>query len=212
MCSALSLRAHDLLWFDNGSSFQCDGSLPDWAAAVLRERQPVVVRRAVVGSQEVAVGIRGTSRGQRLGGVMPKAAIVRVATPESLLQRLGSADLTLPALASLATLCSRIAPRYVWGPTGSVGFQLATGLPVVRVDSDLDIVMRFPQEPDRAEMAPLLRLLAELPVRCDAQMETPYGAVALAEWARGERRMLLKTTRGPVLVANAWQVDEGAPS
>jgi len=212
MCSTSSLRAHDLLWFDNCSSFQGDGPLPDWAAAVLRERQPVVVRRAVASRQEIAVGLRGHSRAQRLGGSLPTAAITRVATPESLLQRLGSADLTLPALASLATLCRRLPSHCVWGPTGSVGFQLATGLPVVRVDSDLDIVMRFPEEPDRAEMAPVLRLFAELPVRCDAQMETPHGAVALAEWARGERRMLLKTARGPFLVANAWQLDEGAPS
>ena len=209
MCSTSSLRAHDLLWFDNCSSFQCDGPLPNWAATVLREQQPVVVRRAVASNNEIAVGLRGHSRGQRLGGVLPKAAITRVATPESLLQRLGTADLTLPALASLATLCSRLAPHYAWGPTGSVGFQLATGLPVVRVDSDLDILMRFPEEPDRAELDSLTRLFAELPVRCDVQMETPHGGVALAEWARGERRMLLKTTRGPVLVANPWQSDQG---
>ncbi|MDR3371513.1 malonate decarboxylase holo-ACP synthase [Rhodoferax sp.] len=208
MCSTSSLRAHDLLWFDTSSSFQWAEPLPDWAVAVLREQRPAVVRRAVASSNEIAVGLRGYSRAQRLGGVLPKAAIVRVATPESLLQRLGAIDLTLPAIASLSTLRSSLADHYAWGPTGSVGFQLATGLPVVRVDSDLDIVMRFPQEPNRVEIAPLLRLFAELPVRCDVQMETPYGAVALAEWARGERRMLLKTARGPCLVANPWQCDE----
>lgn len=208
MCSTSSLRAHDLLWFDASSSFQCAEPLPDWAVAVLQEQRPVVVRRAVAGLNEIAVGLRGTSRAQRLGGILPMAAIVRVATPESLLQRLDGVDLTLPALASLATLRSSLADHYAWGPTGSVGFQLATGLPVVRIDSDLDIVMRFPEEPDRAELDSLTRLFVELPVRCDVQMETPHGAVALAEWARGERRMLLKTARGPCLVANAWQCDE----
>jgi phosphoribosyl-dephospho-CoA transferase len=208
MRPALSLHAHDLLWFDASSSVQCAEPLPDWAVAVLHEQRPLVVRRAVAGQNEIAVGLRGTTRAQRLGGFLPTAAIVRVATPESLLQRLDAADLTLPALASLATLRSSLADTYAWGPTGSVGFQLATGLPVVRVDSDLDIVMRFPEEPERSELAPLLRIFAELPVRCDVQMETPYGGVALAEWARGARQTLLKTARGPRLVANPWQFDE----
>jgi len=208
MHSTAPLHAHDLLWFDASSSFQCAEPLPDWAVAVLHEQRPVVVRRAVASNNEIAVGLRGHSRAQRLGGFLPKAAIVRVATPESLLQRLNAVDMTLPALASLATLHSHLADHYAWGPTGSVGFQLATGLPVVRVDSDLDIVMRFPEEPDRAELDSLTRLFAELPVRCDVQMETPHGAVALAEWVRGARQTLLKTARGPCLVANPWQCNE----
>jgi phosphoribosyl-dephospho-CoA transferase len=208
MRSTAPLLAHDLLWFDTSSSFQCAEPLPDWAVAVLREQRPVVVRRAVVSNNEIAVGLRGTSRAQRLGGVLPTAAIVRVATPESLLQRLDDVEMKLPALVSLATLRGSLADHYAWGPTGSVGFQLATGLPVVRVDSDLDIVMRFPEEPDRAALDPLLHTFAELPVRCDVQMETPHGAVALLEWARGVRQTLLKTARGPCLVANPWQCNE----
>ena len=39
--------------------------------------------------------------------------------------------------------------------------------------------------------------------RADTQVETPEGGVALAEWLR-DGKTLLKTSRGPRLVADPW--------
>ena len=39
----------------------------------------------------------------------------------------------------------------------------------------------------------------------DLQLQTPFGAVALREWAGPSRRVLLKTTSGAHLVIDPWQ-------
>jgi phosphoribosyl-dephospho-CoA transferase len=39
----------------------------------------------------------------------------------------------------------------------------------------------------------------------DLQLQTPFGAVALREWAGSSRRVLLKTARGAHLVIDPWQ-------
>ncbi|MBU5894992.1 hypothetical protein JVW19_23735, partial [Vibrio cholerae O1] len=42
--------------------------------------------------------------------------------------------------------------RWTWGVTGSCGYALATGLPVMHADSDLDLTVRCPQPVDRAAL------------------------------------------------------------
>jgi len=44
--------------------------------------------------------------------------------------------------------------------------------------------------------------------RCDVQMMTSLGGLALAEWARGDQRILLKTSQGPVLTEDPWRQQE----
>ena len=39
----------------------------------------------------------------------------------------------------------------------------------------------------------------------DLQLQTPFGAVALREWAGASRRVLLKTVSGAHLVIDPWQ-------
>jgi len=46
-------------------------------------------------------------------------------------------------------------------------------------------------------------MVTQLPCRADTQIETPLGGFALTEWLR-EGRALLKTARGPRLVADPW--------
>jgi phosphoribosyl-dephospho-CoA transferase len=47
--------------------------------------------------------------------------------------------------------------------------------------------------------------LRRLPVRVDVQIETPSGAIALAEYAANLARVALRTQFGPRLVENPWQ-------
>ncbi|MCY1545669.1 Phosphoribosyl-dephospho-CoA transferase [compost metagenome] len=97
-----------------------------------------------------------------------------------------------------------------WGPTGGVGFQLATGIPVLHEASDLDLLLRTPISFSRQQARELLAALADAPCRVDLQLETPNGAVALREWAGESRRVLLKCAEGARLVDNPWQPMERA--
>ena len=46
--------------------------------------------------------------------------------------------------------------------------------------------------------------MSKLPVRIDVLLETPAGAVALAEYARGKSVVMLRSPQGPRLVADPW--------
>src|SRR5215208_4399531 len=74
-----------------------------------------------------------------------------------------------------------------WGPTGSVGFELATGLAAAGADSDLDVVIRAPEPLPLEDAREIAGHLKRLPTRVDAQLDTSGGAAALAEYARGGR-------------------------
>ena len=132
-------RPHDLLWGMRPEQLPADA--PAWAVAVLAAGQPVVVRRAVVAPGQVAVGLRGATRDQRLAALMPIAAISHRLTPEQLLDRRASEDLPVfRVLAGLRPLLDALG--HAWGVTGSAGFQLATGLSAAHPDSDLDLLLR----------------------------------------------------------------------
>ena len=92
----------------------------------------------------------------------------------------------------------------VWGPTGSVGFELATGVAVVGTDSDLDVVVRSPEPLPLGNAREMADHLNQLPTCVDAQLDTPAGAVMLNEYARGER-VLLRTPDGPRLTWDPWR-------
>ncbi|MDT4852119.1 Phosphoribosyl-dephospho-CoA transferase [compost metagenome] len=201
-----NLEPHDLLW--GMTPDQLPAEAPAWAQQALAAGHPVVVRRAVCEPGMIAVGIRGTSREQRLAATMPISSIQRLMSPEQLRPRI-TAD--LPALRALDAVASLLtATGLPWGPTGGVGFQLATGIPVLHEASDLDLLLRTPISFSRQQARALLAALADAPCRVDLQLETPNGAVALREWAGESRRVLLKCVEGARLVDNPWQPMERA--
>ena len=198
-------RPHDLLWGMTPAQLQADA--PAWAHEVLIAGQPVVVRRAMVENGQLAVGLRGSSRDQRYASVMPARSVLRKVRPEQLVERLPVSD--LPALHALKQLKPNMdALGLCWGVTGSVGFQLATGLPTAHTDSDLDLLLRTPIELPRHKARTLLGLLDEAACRVDLQLETPSGAIAMREWAGSASRVLLKCDTGARLVENPWDQAE----
>lgn len=200
-------RPHDLLWGMRPE--QLPAASPAWALAVLAAGQPVVVRRAVVAAGQVAVGLRGATRDQRLAATMPLTATGRRLAPEELCGRQASEDLPVfRVLAELRPLLDALG--HVWGVTGSAGFQLASGLPAAHADSDLDLLLRAEQPLPRSEARPLLQLLEGRACRVDLQLQTPLGGVALSEWAGGAARVLLKTATGPRLVSDPWAEERAA--
>ncbi|BAN45918.1 malonate decarboxylase holo-ACP synthase [Metapseudomonas resinovorans] len=194
-------RPHDLLW--GMTPDQLPGEAPDWARQALAAGQPVVVRRAMCAPGLVPVGVRGAAREQRLAALMPSASIQRLLGPEQLIQHVPG---DLPALRALALIKPLLdATGLPWGPTGGVGFQLATGIPVLHPASDLDLLLRTPDPVERHQARALLAALEDAPWRIDLQLETPNGAVALREWAGGARHVLLKCSEGARLVDNPWR-------
>lgn len=200
-------RPHDLLWGFTPSLLEA--GTPDWVAEVLSQGQPVVVRRAVARVGWVAVGIRGAERHQRQATWMPTSAVTAVITPEQLVAKALSLELEEPALQLLQQLNPLMeALGLAWGVTGGAAYQLATGIRVLHPGSDLDVLIRTPQQFSRAQAATLWMHLERLTCRVDVQLETPLGAVALREWASGTPQVLLKAMDGPRLVTNPWQEEE----
>lgn len=203
------MDAHDLLWGMTQDQLPLDA--PEWAQQVLLASRPVVVRRAVAGAGRVAVGVRGGQRSDRLAVEMPVASIGRRCSPEQLrpeqLRGEGRAQwAALQALHAVTPLMDSLG--LPWGPTGGVGYQLATGVAVLHPGSDLDLLLRTPAALSRVEAKALLQALGTAPCRIDLQLETPFGAVALAEWAGASKRVLLKSRHGACLVSNPWSALE----
>lgn len=191
------MNAHDLLW--GMSPVHLPADAPAWAVKAIGT---VVVRRAIVAPGQVAVGVRGRLREQRFAAEMPIAAVQRRVTPEALRDVASTRD--LPALRALEQLRPVLAPLN-WGVTGSAGFELATGIEALHAQSDLDLIMRTPEPLDRNDARDLLVILDKAACAVDMQLQTPFGAVALREWAGSSRRVLLKTASGAHLVIDPWQ-------
>ena len=89
---------------------------------------------------------------------------------------------------------------FAWGPAGSLGFELASGFPVVTENSDCDIVLRAKGLPLSKALA-VAQLLDAFEVRLDIELDFGEHAVALRELSCGVDRVMVKTSQGPQLVA-----------
>ncbi|MES1930607.1 phosphoribosyl-dephospho-CoA transferase [Salinisphaera dokdonensis CL-ES53] len=200
-------RPHDLIWLDAAGALE--GPVPKWAVQALADDAPVVIRRAPRQGDRLPVGVRGASRGERHADWIDASAIRSCRTPESLAAAhvwSGQARRDeIPAIAARADVAA-IFKRFgmPWGVTGAVGYELATGQPVAHVESDLDLLVRRPEPLARDEAAALCSVLAAASARCDVQVETPTGAMALAEWASSASRVLVKSDAGPFLSSDPW--------
>ena len=195
---------HDLLW--GMTPAHLPPQAPQWAIDALQLRQPVVVRRAVVSPGWVAIGLRGHTREQRLAAVMPLNAIKRIVQPEHL-TRLTPATPHWPAMQALQHLRPLLDGLGLpWGVTGSAGFELASGSAAVHAGSDLDLILRAELALGQSFVATLLAQLQGHACHVDLQVQTPLGAVALAELAAGREQVLLKCAEGARLVDIPWQV------
>ncbi len=197
----MTLRPHDLVRLADPAVLV--GDAPGWVPAALAWTPWVVVRRSTPPTGCVSVGVRGDRRAQRHPLTVPESSVREVVAPEDVAHR----DLTgcrgLPALSALAEVRAHLdACVMPWGPTGSVGFELATGAATVGPDSDLDLVVRAPllTEAVHRRLTELHSRLQRLKVRVDCQVETARGAVALAEIAASGSEVLVKRGTGAALV------------
>jgi phosphoribosyl-dephospho-CoA transferase len=182
---------HTLLRLGDVNALVWDDPPPPWVTASLDRAPWVVVRRPPLRGDLYPVGIRGSTRAERAPAWLPFPAIAAAVTPQML----------APALGDVDTIMRHHGHATRWGPTGSVAFELATQLPCVSPTSDLDLALFAPTPIARHAAA---ALLADLPARADVLLETPHGAVSLAEYASGAPTMMLRSPLGPRLVADPW--------
>jgi phosphoribosyl-dephospho-CoA transferase len=203
------VRPHDMLRLTSGPELRHEGSVPAWVPESLARAPWVVVRRARMQAGLIPVGVRGRARGERFAAWLAPDAVAARVTPEYLAaarcwrhvpraRRVGC----LRVLDAVDELCTSLG--LAWGPTGSVGFELATGVPSAGVDSDLDVLIRAPQPWSLQKAREMADYLNRLPARVDAQLEVPAGAVALDEYVRGGR-VLLRAPDGPALTRDPWR-------
>jgi phosphoribosyl-dephospho-CoA transferase len=209
-CARIMPRAHDLLWVADTAGLSSDCPLPSWATPDWLAGAPLVVRRErVIDPDCIPVGLRGQTRSQRHKAYLSRQAVVKCVAPELLAagqawsgpHQLGA----FPAIEALVSLApSLTATGLPWGPTGSVGFALASGLLVLRAESDLDLVVRAFKPLTAKQTALLLALRSSSICKIDLQIDTGHGAFSLSEWVHGYRRVLLKTDVGPFLTDDPW--------
>lgn len=92
-----------------------------------------------------------------------------------------------------------------WGPTGSVGFQLATGHRCVHRDSDLDVAVYADSDTDGMFewLRDLHGALEDVPARVDCLVEFGWGAISLTELASDVSELMARSHDGPQLVSRS---------
>lgn len=201
------MRPHDLLRLKLGAML-LDVEVPAWVTESLTLAPFVVVRRGEIRDGRIPVGVRGSTRAQRHPASLHGNDVAEVVTPEALAAsgawRAHSCR-TLPAFAALNHVAAAAAAlNLIWGPGGSVGFELASGVPVVREESDLDVIVRPSTRHSHADLERFARVVDDSAVRIDIVVEAEQGAVALHEWLHSPQRVLIKTVSGPQLGAFHW--------
>ncbi|PLR35930.1 phosphoribosyl-dephospho-CoA transferase [Chimaeribacter californicus] len=200
-------RPHDLLWLRDRPALQ--GAEAGWVTQLWHPGLPVVVRRDQGAEGLIPVGVRGMKREQRAAGWVARAQVVRQLSPHQLAEGqalLRSPFVSQPPVQAAILLAQQHWP-WQWGITGSTGYALATDIPVLHAESDLDLVIYAPQPPDPDALRRWQQALTRLPCRADTQLETPLGAFALNEWQR-DGQVLLKTDRGPRLTRTPWHREQ----
>ena len=205
------MRPHTLLRISGAAALGSETVAPAWVSPRLQRAPWVVVRRAEQRAGWIAVGVRGARRAERFAAWLRCEAVLESVTAPALARRRGWAGhpraARVPALAALAAVESLMAARQLaarWGPAGSVAFELASGCATARAHSDLDLILEAAEPLSCAAAAQLVRALGALAVRTDLLLETPQGAVALTEFARGRPPYLLRTPHGACLGNDPW--------
>lgn len=206
------VRPHDLLLLDSEEAFVSCTPSGAWVKTALAMSRTVVVRRDVVPEGMIPVGVRGATRSERCAGVVPTHSVLQVISPEYLVAsrawRRMARHSQIPVFAYLDYVFEAWKSYGLpWGPTGSVGFELATGIPAARPESDLDLRIVARERLSREVAQSLLAAVLSEKIRIDVQIETPRGAISLVEYVRGSATMLLRTKIGPFLIKDPWSME-----
>jgi phosphoribosyl-dephospho-CoA transferase len=203
--------AHDLIRLREPISLGVDALRPSWVEPELRRIPWVVVRRGYVRDGMMPVGVRGQTRSLRFASNVTLAEIAARLSPEDLTVSDFDIDQkrkdSIPALAALDRISGLLKHTgHRWGPGGSVGFEIATGVATAAATSDLDLILRQDRRLELCDATALLDALAKAaaPARIDVTIETPLGGISLAEFAAQPAKLLVRTPCGPRLSTDPW--------
>ena len=210
---------HDLIRPLEPIALTADAPAPSWLGPALQRAPWVVIRRGPIRDGMIPVGARGSARHQRFAAFLSVARIAERLSPEDLVASLHAIAQDrreeVPAMAALARVAPVLAHHGArWGPGGSVGFEIASGMPTATPSSDLDLVLRQNHRLESKKAIELLAALAQAaaPARIDVMIETPSGGVSLADLAAMHARVLVRTPCGPRLLVDPWMMDATALS
>jgi phosphoribosyl-dephospho-CoA transferase len=205
-------RTHCLVRIAGVEALAGAAAAPGWLEAELERAPWVVVRRAAPLDGRVPVGVRGRRRAERFATWLDPAQACERVEPLELAARRAwraaprcAAVAQLAALATVESIMERLHLGGAWGPVGSAGFELASGVPTATRDSDLDLIVRLGFAPPVGLAGELLGELSRLEVHTDVLLETPLGGVALSEYAQARPPFLVRSPAGPRLTPDPWR-------
>jgi phosphoribosyl-dephospho-CoA transferase len=210
-----TLHVHDLIRLGGESAVISAEGGPACPYLSPNRRPWVVVRRGLILDGLVPVGVRGSQRHERCAGFTRLSEVLETRRPNQL--RLLLAEDSRRALQAFRTL-SYLESHLVgldmsWGPGGSVGYELASGIPAVRADSDLDFILFAPRKLENTEAQDLWRMISSAPGKVDSLVETPLCGFSLKEFVTtSHRKILLRTSDGRILGSNPWNLSDGEDS
>jgi phosphoribosyl-dephospho-CoA transferase len=214
----MGATVHDLLRVRGSDALVNRDPAPGWVNEALSRAPWVVVRRAPAEGKFIPVGVRGRNRGERFASFVHRSSIVECLRPENLSSSQAWKKAVrfeeLPAMSALLRVEAIFQDSDLhWGPSGSVGFELASGVPIAVRTSDLDLIVRMsdlliPPSTTRKLLA-MVERVETTGVRVDLLLETRKGAMALLEYARGGTNLLLRTIHGPRLIPHPQRESVG---
>ncbi len=196
------VNVHDIVRFQDRSVITFYETVPDWLYTRPASQHYAVARRMKTTASTVAIGIRGKERSERIAGFINEQDIEQVITPKSLVRNLAQYR-DSPFYPFLSEVDTIIAPfRLEWGPTGSIGFELATGIPVATEKSDLDMTVYVPPDLDYQLLEQLYEELQQCSFRIDVQIEfEDAGAALLPDIIKFKNGFLLRTSSGLLMAS-----------
>ena len=209
------LNVHDLILLKTESAVISLEGGPACPYLYPNQRPWVVVRRGRISDGLIPVGARGSQRHERCAGFTELSEVLETRRPDQLRLLLAEdSRRTLQAFRTLSYLESHLAGLDMsWGPGGSVGYELASGIPAVRSGSDLDFILFAPKKLEITEAQDLWRMISSAPGKVDALVETPCCGFSLEEFVTtSHRKILLRTNDGRILGSNPWNLSNGEDS
>ena len=210
-----ALHVHDLILLRSETAVTSTEGGPACPYLKPNQRPWVVARRGRIADGLIPVGVRGAQRHERCAGFTGLSDVLEARRPDQLRLMLAEdSRRTLQAFRSLSYLESHLAGLdLTWGPGGSVGYELASAMPAVHADSDLDFILSAPQKLDITEAQDLWRMIRSAPGKVDALVETPLCGFFLEEFVTASpRKILLRTSDGRILGSNPWNLLDGKDS
>jgi phosphoribosyl-dephospho-CoA transferase len=210
-----ALHVHDLILLRTESAVISTQGDPACPYLNPNQRPWVVVRRDRISGGLIPVGVRGSQRHERFAGFTTLGEVMEARRPDQLRVQLAEDSCqALQAFRTLSYLESHLVGLDItWGPGGSVGYELASGIPAVRADSDLDFVLFAPRKLEITEAQDLWRMISSAPGKVDALVETPFCGFSLEEFVTtSSHKILLRTSDGRILGSDPWNLSNGEDS